>query len=88
MNDILINAGLLTVSEIEHLVKQETLTFKYRNWKGVNGTRLIGQPMTIEYKTSPYYENAGLFLTAFDLNKQEYRDFLLSRMLINPTQQG
>ena len=69
MEDIMINASLLTVSEVEHLLQKDTLKFGYNNYKGVFGDRHVGQPMTLEYKTSPYYEGAGLFLTAFDLDK-------------------
>ena len=66
------------------------MKFTYTNYKDVTKERYVGSPMSIEFmkgdKRFYHNEDYKFFLRAFDLEKQEYRDFSLERMVINPTQ--
>ena len=85
------NGSELAMSEWSWLLnnKQE-LKFVYTNYKDVTKERYVGSPMSIEFMIGDkrFYHNdkPKFFLRAFDLEKQEYRDFSLERMVINPTQ--
>lgn len=85
------NGSELAMSEWSLLLnnKQE-LKFVYTNYKDVTKERYVGSPMSIEFMKGDkrFYHNdkPKFFLRAFDLEKQEYRDFSLERMVINPTQ--
>ena len=85
------NGSELAMSEWSWLLnnKQE-LKFVYTNYKDVTKERYVGSPMSIEFMIGDkrFYHNGKpkFFLRAFDLEKQEYRDFSLERMVINPTQ--
>ena len=85
------NGSELAMSEWSWLLnnKQE-LKFVYTNYKDVTKERYVGSPMSIEFMVGDkrFYHNdkPKFFLRAFDLEKQEYRDFSLERMVINPTQ--
>ena len=85
------NGSELAMSEWSWLLnnKQE-LKFVYTNYKDVTKERYVGSPMSIEFMTGDkrFYHNnkPKFFLRAFDLEKQEYRDFSLERMVIDPTQ--
>lgn len=82
----------LTLCEWNYLLdnKQE-LTFTYTNWKNDTRQRKVGSPMSIEYmKGDPKFhpeQQYRFFLVAFDLEKEEYRDFELSRMEIDVSEQ-
>lgn len=86
------NGSELAMSEWSWLLnnKQE-LKFVYTNYKDVTKERYVGSPMSIEFMIGDkrFYHNdkPKFFLRAFDLEKQEYRDFSLERMVIDPTQQ-
>ena len=85
------NGSELSMSEWSWLLnnKQE-LKFVYTNYKDVIKERYVGSPMSIEFmkgnKRFYHNEDYKFFLRAFDLDKQEYRDFSLERMTIDPTQ--
>ena len=85
------NGSELAMSEWSWLLnnKQE-LKFVYTNYKDVTKERYVGSPMSIEFMVGDkrFYHNdkPKFFLRAFDLEKQEYRDFSLERMVIDPTQ--
>ena len=85
------NGSELAMSEWSWLLnnKQE-LKFVYTNYKDVTKERYVGSPMSIEFMKGDkrFYHNdkPKFFLRAFDLEKQEYRDFSLERMTIDPTQ--
>ena len=85
------NGSELAMSEWSWLLnnKQE-LKFVYTNYKNDIRERYVGSPMSIEFMTGDarFYHNnkPKFFLRAFDLEKQEYRDFSLERMVIDPTQ--
>ena len=85
------NGSELSMSEWSWLLnnKQE-LKFVYTNYKDVTKERYVGSPMSIEFmkgdKRFYHNEDYKFFLRAFDLEKQEYRDFSLERMVIDPTQ--
>ena len=85
------NGSELAMSEWSWLLnnKQE-LKFVYTNYKDVTKERYVGSPMSIEFMIGDkrFYHNdkPKFFLRAFDLEKQEYRDFSLERMVIDPTQ--
>ena len=85
------NGSELAMSEWSWLLnnKQE-LKFVYTNYKDVTKERYVGSPMSIEFMTGDkrFYHNnkPKFFLRAFDLEKQEYRDFSLERVIIDPTQ--
>ena len=86
------NGSELAMSEWSWLLnnKQE-LKFVYTNYKDITKERYVGSPMSIEFMEGDkrFYHNdkPKFFLRAFDLEKQEYRDFSLERMIIDPTQQ-
>ena len=85
------NGSELAMSEWSWLLnnKQE-LKFVYTNYKNDVRERYVGSPMSIEFMTGDkrFYHNnkPKFFLRAFDLEKQEYRDFSLERIIIDPTQ--
>ena len=85
------NGSELAMSEWSWLLnnKQE-LKFVYTNYKDVTKERYVGSPMSIEFMKGDkrFYHNdkPKFFLRAFDLEKQEYRDFSLERMVVDPTQ--
>ena len=85
------NGSELAMSEWSWLLnnKQE-LKFVYTNYKDVTKERYVGSPMSIEFMIGDkrFYHNnkPKFFLRAFDLEKQEYRDFNLERIIIDPTQ--
>ena len=85
------NGSELAMSEWAWLLnnKQE-LKFVYTNYKDDTKTRTVGSPMSVEFMVGDkrFYHNEDykFFLRAFDLEKQEYRDFSLERMIIDPTQ--
>ena len=85
------NGSELAMSEWSWLLnnKQE-LKFVYTNYKDVTKERYVGSPMSIEFMIGDkrFYHNdkPKFFLRAFDLEKQEYRDFSLERIIIDPTQ--
>ena len=85
------NGSELAMSEWSWLLnnKQE-LKFVYTNYKDVTKERYVGSPMSIEFMKGDkrFYHNnkPKFFLRAFDLEKQEYRDFSLERIIIDPTQ--
>ena len=85
------NGSELAMSEWSWLLnnKQE-LKFVYTNYKDITKERYVGSPMSIEFMIGDkrFYHNdkPKFFLRAFDLEKQEYRDFSLERMVIDPTQ--
>ena len=85
------NGSELAMSEWSWLLnnKQE-LKFVYTNYKDVTKERYVGSPMSIEFMKGDkrFYHNdkPNFFLRAFDLEKQEYRDFSLERIIIDPTQ--
>ncbi len=85
------NGSELTMSEWEYLLNNNLeLKFTYTNYKNDIRERYVGSPMSIEFMTGDarFYHNnkPKFFLRAFDLEKQEYRDFSLERMVIDPTQ--
>jgi predicted DNA-binding transcriptional regulator YafY len=74
----------LTLSEAQLLLSKNEISFTYKNWKGETSERKV-KPENIEYTTSLYHPGAGyaLFLHAFDVEKQQYRDFLCKDIEIN-----
>ena len=88
------NGSELAMSEWEYLLNNNLeLKFIYTNYKNDIRERYVGSPMAIEFMVGDkrFYNNNNnnkpkFFLRAFDLEKQEYRDFSLERMIIDPTQ--
>ena len=85
------NGSELAMSEWEYLLNNNLeLKFTYTNYKNDIRERYVGSPMSIEFMIGDkrFYHNdkPKFFLRAFDLEKQEYRDFSLERMVIDPAQ--
>lgn len=53
------------------------LKFYYRNWKGKCSYRTVSGVKSVWYGESEYHKGNQWFLTAFDLEKDDFRDFAL-----------
>jgi len=60
----------------------ETLTFRYRNWKGVVSDRTV-IPLRIVVKSSEYHNDGKpcWIMTAWDVEKNAKRDFALQDII-------
>lgn len=54
----------------------EKLKFYYTNWKGESSYRTVQDP-ELWYGESQYHKGKQWFLKAFDVEKQDFRDFAL-----------
>lgn len=72
----------LTVNDIQHLMQQLSIKFIYKNYKGVVAER-HAVPQIIFYGGSDYHSGQGdkLFLSAFDLEKETTRHFLIEDII-------
>ena len=72
----------LTVNDIQHLMQQLSIKFIYKNYKGVVAERHV-VPKNIFYGGSDYHSGQGdkLFLSAFDLEKETTRHFLIEDII-------
>lgn len=55
------------------------LAFTYRNWRGETATRSV-RPIGVRFGSSQWHRTPQWLLRAFDLNKNEEREFALSGM--------
>ena len=72
----------LTVEDIQSLMQQLSIKFIYKNYKGVIAERHV-VPKNIFYGGSDYHSGQGdkLFLSAFDLEKETTRHFLIEDII-------
>ena len=72
----------LTVEQIQKIMKYKKLKFVYKNYKGVVAERHV-VPKNIFYGGSDYHSGQGdkLFLSAFDLEKETTRHFLIEDII-------
>lgn len=56
------------------------MEFIYTNWKGQTTNRRIQNP-TLWYGESKYHKGAQWFFHAFDLEKDDFRDFAVADIL-------
>ena len=72
----------LTVKDIQSLMQQLPIKFIYKNYKGVVAERHV-VPKNIFYGGSDYHSGQGdkLFLSAFDLEKETTRHFLIEDII-------
>jgi predicted DNA-binding transcriptional regulator YafY len=56
--------------------KKQEVTIKYTNWKNETDLRHI-VPIKIWYGKTEWHKEEQWLLNAFDLDKQDYRDFSL-----------
>lgn len=52
------------------------MVFFYRNWKGEQGYRRVVNPKIV-YKESKYHKGMQFIIEAFDIDKQDFRDFAM-----------
>ena len=57
----------------------QVLTFSYTNWRGQFETRHV-RPLTIRWGTSDWYTEPGWLLSCWDLDRNDIREFSLSKM--------
>lgn len=72
----------ITMAEWENLLSRKEIVFSYRNWKGVVGERKV-KPLNLFYKVGDqrfYDEEKHWFLVAYDIHKQELREFKLDNI--------
>ena len=72
----------LTVKDIQSLMQQLSIKFIYKNYKGVIAERHVA-PKNIFYGGSDYHSGQGdkLFLSAYDLEKETTRHFLIEDII-------
>ena len=72
----------LTVKDIQSLMQQSSIKFIYKNFKGVVAERHV-IPKVIFYGGSDYHSGQGdkLFLSAYDLEKETTRHFLIEDII-------
>ena len=58
-------------------VKQRSVVFDYKNYKGVVSERLV-RPIELFYGYTSYYPNKQWLLKAWDLNKDAERTFAMA----------
>lgn len=56
--------------------QMRVIYFIYTNYKGVTRTR-AAVPEKIEYKATPHHCEEQWIMTAYDIDKEAYRDFAL-----------
>lgn len=56
------------------------MRFYYRNWKGEEGYRRVVNP-EILYKESEYHKGMQFILRAFDLDKDDFREFAMADII-------
>lgn len=59
-----------------------TMEFTYRNYRGEVSNRKVQDPQKPFYGTSPFHEGEQWFLRAFDVDKQDFRDFAVKDILL------
>jgi predicted DNA-binding transcriptional regulator YafY len=59
---------------------QNFLKFRYLNWEGVQRVRKV-KPIKIWYGETKWHPKKQWFLKAFDLDKNEERDFALTDII-------
>jgi len=64
---------------MEIMNMEHTVTFEYKNYKGEISKRYV-LPMELWYGTTPYHTEAQWLLKAFDINKNDYRNFSLKEI--------
>jgi len=55
---------------------EETVTFIYKNYKGVVASRKV-KPIKIWYGTTQWYKEKQWLVWGYDYHKNDYRDFAL-----------
>lgn len=60
----------------DSLDESSVICFTYKNYKGITAIR-NAIPKSLEYKSTKYHPKTQWILTAFDINKEEMRDFAL-----------
>ena len=72
----------LTVEDIQTLIQQLSIKFIYKIYKGVIAERHV-VPKNIFYGGSDYHSRQGdkLFLSAYDLEKETTRHFLIEDII-------
>lgn len=58
----------------------ETLKFYYENYRGVKSLRSVQDP-TMWFGESKYHKGDQWFIHAFDLERQDFRDFAVADIL-------
>ncbi|WWT49336.1 hypothetical protein [Escherichia phage vB_EcoM-LTH01] len=58
-----------------------TLRFYYRNWKGDCGYRTVTGTPVMWYGESPYHRGEQWFMKAYDVDKQDIRDFAVADVI-------
>lgn len=56
------------------------MVFIYENWKGEKGTRKVIDPV-LWFGESKYHKGEQWFFHAFDIEKQDFRDFAVADIL-------
>lgn len=64
----------MDVNEVLGISTAPTLVLDYTNHRGVMGRRTV-IPIRCRYGLSPFHDGEQLFLTAFDVDKNDVRDF-------------
>lgn len=75
----------LKMADWQELLKQPEIQFWYTNWKGVQAKRSV-EPLNIQYKFGDrrFYDNREhIFLIAFDLDKNENREFMVDKIMFD-----
>lgn len=62
------------------MLNKETVTFKYKNWKGEVRDRVV-KPIQIWKGSTEYHEEEQWLLMAKDLEKNAYRHFALADIM-------
>lgn len=60
-------------------VSEQTLYFRYKNWKGKESTR-VATPISIYFGTTEWHPKPTWLMKAFDHDKEAERDFELVSM--------
>lgn len=64
------------ISKHTDMCNAEPLEFEYKNWKGEVSIRKV-YPDYIWYGHTEYHIELQYFMRAFDVNKDDYRDFAI-----------
>lgn len=65
---------------LSHNQPLPTMEFVYTNWKGETLSRKVQDPV-VWFGESKYHTGAQWFIHAFDIQKQEFRDFAVADIL-------
>ena len=57
------------------------MSFGYTNWKGSYRRRRVTLPIHVHFGVTPFHPEPCWLMHAFDLDKQDFRDFDMSKMV-------